>query len=559
MAKVEFNYRSTITTILCSEEETLETICERFCNKTGTNINNFIFLYSGHQINLHSKYSQSINGIDKQRKIMSILVVETEPDKSNKNSTIIKSIFPICPICKENIKIEFDEYKINCFGCRNGHSTKINIDEYDSNQSIDISKIECNFCKTNKYNTYNNEMYFCNTCNFTICPLCRVKHNKEHYIINYDSKNYICPKHNELYISYCKDCEINICIKCQKEHKKHKMILYGEILPEKDDLLNKLREFENIKNIFNKFIERTIDKLNNVKENIEILYKIYYEMINKYEDKYRNYEIFQDLDSINNNVIIKDLQRINNIDNIKTKIENILNIYEKITFKDEITMIYKINNEKKIKIFGEKFVENYKDICKIIFNNKIYELTEEFDVDNINSDRLVIKVKNINNITNMEEMFTGCKYLESLPDICNFNTHNVKDMSHLFSGCSSLLSLADISKWDISNVEYIQCLFNGCSSLKSLPDISKWNTSKVTNFRDIFCSCNLLESIPDISKWNVNEVTDFSGLFYKCSSLKSLPDISNWNTKYVTDINKFFYKCSSLTSLPIYQNGIYLK
>ena len=52
-----------------------------------------------------------------------------------------------------------------------------------------------------------------------------------------------------MYISYCKKCKINICMKCQKEHIKHEMILYGEILPDKKDLLEKLREFKNIKNI----------------------------------------------------------------------------------------------------------------------------------------------------------------------------------------------------------------------------------------------------------------------------------------------------------------------
>jgi len=47
------------------------------------------------------------------------------------------------------------------------------------------------------------------------------------------------------------------------------MILYGEILPDKEELLNKLREFKNIKNIFNNFIERTIDNIKKIKgENV---------------------------------------------------------------------------------------------------------------------------------------------------------------------------------------------------------------------------------------------------------------------------------------------------
>ena len=158
------------------------------------------------------------------------------------------------------------------------------------------------------------------------------------------------------------------------------MILYGEILPDKKNLLEKLREFKKIKNIFNNFIDRTIDKLNNVKENIEILYQIYYDMINKYEDKYRNYEIFMSLESIKKNSIIKKIRSINEISTENKKIGEILKIYEKMNFEDEITIIYNINNEEKIKIFDKTFVENNKNLCKMIFENKEFELTEEFPV-----------------------------------------------------------------------------------------------------------------------------------------------------------------------------------
>ena len=313
--------------------------------------------------------------------------------------------------------------------------------------------------KTNKNNTYNNEIFLCNICKIILCPLCKIKHNKEHNIINYDLKNYICSKHNESYISYCKDCKIDICLKCQKEHIKHKMILYGEILPDTNELLKKLRYFQNIKNIFNNFIERTIYQLNNVKENIEILYNIYNDMLYKYEDKYRNYEIFMSLENINNNCIIKDLERINKIENINIKLENILNIYEKMNFENEITMIYNINNEEKIKILGKEFVDKNKDLCKLIYENKEYELTEEFNVKNINKKKLVLKLKNINNITKMSNMFRDCSSLECLPDISKWNTIKVKDMSYLFSGCTSLTSLPDISKWDLNNTSYIECMF----------------------------------------------------------------------------------------------------
>ena len=48
--------------------------------------------------------------------------------------------------------------------------------------------------------------------------------------------------------------------------------------------------------------------------------------------------------------------------------------------KDEIEIIYKPKNKGKIKIFGSQFVYYNKDKCKIIYNNKEYELTEYFDI-----------------------------------------------------------------------------------------------------------------------------------------------------------------------------------
>ena len=98
-------------------------------------------------------------------------------------------------------------------------------------------------------------MYICNNCNKILCPLCKNNHDKKHNIINYDLKNYICKIHSENYISYCNKCKINLCLKCQKEHKSHETILYSDIMPDKDDLINKLNNFRNILNKFNKNIE----------------------------------------------------------------------------------------------------------------------------------------------------------------------------------------------------------------------------------------------------------------------------------------------------------------
>ena len=98
-------------------------------------------------------------------------------------------------------------------------------------------------------------------------------------------------------------------------------------------------------------------------------------------------------------------------------------------------------------------VKNNKGKCKIIYNNKEYELTEYFnDIDNNIKKEIKIKLKGINNITNMSNMFYECKTLSLLPDISKWNTSNVTDMKCMFYNCKTLSSLPDISKWDTSKV-----------------------------------------------------------------------------------------------------------
>ena len=385
MTKVEFNFRGITTTIPCSENDIMKDICKRFAIKVEIDINNVYFLYSGSNLNLNLTFSQVANHLDKERKIMSILVNDINSSTViNDRSNIIKSIYPICPQCGENIIFEIKDYKINLYGCKNGHKYKdILINEYEKTQEIDLLKIECNECKIKKYNIYNYEMYKCNKCNKNICIKCNEKH--EHKTINYDIKNYICNKHNENYIYYCNKCKINICIRCEKEHINHNIITYGSIIKDKDELINKLKEYKNDIDIFNNDINNLINKLNNVKKNIETIYNIYNNMI--INDIYRNYETIKCINNINNNnIIINEIKNINNIKNINYKIDNILNIYNKMNKINinEITMIYNINNENKIKILGNTFIKNNKDKCKIIYENKEYDLIEEFNINNNN-------------------------------------------------------------------------------------------------------------------------------------------------------------------------------
>ena len=209
------------------------------------------------------------------------------------------------------------------------------------------------------------------------------------------------------------------------------------------------------------------------------------------------------------------------------------------------------------RIFGDKFVENNKDKCIVIINDKEYDLyTLDYGV--IANGSFEIKLKEIEIITDMSYMFYECNNLpdiskwdtsnftnmsymffrcNNLPDISKWNTSNVTDMSNMFNQCNNL---PDISKWNTSNVTNMNNMFYYC---KDLPDISKWDTSNVTDMSNMFCNCN---NIPDISKWNTSNVTNMNNMFYYC---KDLPDISKWNTSNVTDMSYMFHDCENIPDI----------
>ena len=74
-------------------------------------------------------------------------------------------------------------------------------------------------------------------------------------------------------------------------------------------------------------------------------------------------------------------------------------------------------------------------------------------------------LENLNtaNVTNMNDMFSGCASLEML-DLSSFNTENVKDMGYMFSGCHALTTIYCNGNWSTSEATS-ENMFSGCEKL----------------------------------------------------------------------------------------------
>ena len=330
MTEVIFSYEGTNTTIQCDENDTMKDIYNKFLIKIQKEDDNLYCIYNGNKINKELTFNEQVNTLDKDRKKMNIIVIDDNKTTIEKHEIISKDI--ICPECKDNIIMDIKNFKINLSGC-NHHHNKYNIILYsfEETQKIDLNEIKCDICDNNKGNTHNNEFYRCNTCNKNICPLCKSVHDKNHIIINYDDKNYVCDKHNESFSKYCEDCKENICLVCEKKHNNHKLFDFKNVLVEKNELLDMMSDLKDVIDIFKykiNMIKEIFDQMINV---MDIYYKFNENIINNYNINKRNYYNLKNTYNIKNNneMLIKEMNDIFNNDKLSEISEfSINNFYD---------------------------------------------------------------------------------------------------------------------------------------------------------------------------------------------------------------------------------------
>ena len=190
--------------------------------------------------------------------------------------------------------------------------------------------------------------------------------------------------------------------------------------------------------------------------------------------------------------------------------------------------------------------------------------------------------QNINTgmIESTREMFAGCSSLtnESLAAMASLDVRNVKDMGYMFASCSSIKK-ADFTNIEVNELTNMEGMFSGCKDLTDVSFGAKFDTSKVTNMSHLFEGCENLKGTPlnqnintnpkktsflaklfgdgnnndptnynvlDLSDLNTENVTDMSGMFLNCSGINVI-DISNINTESVEDMSEMFANCHELT------------
>ena len=319
MVELEFDYQQNKVFMKVNPNDYFSTIINQYYQQSKVEPNSVIFFAHSIQIQENKRVIDVMNQSEKMNNKMYIMVFQLYIS-SNKN-VVEDSKEIICPKCSEQCRIKIEDYKVYLYDCKNNHLTILELNKFKETQKIDLSKIKCNICNIkNMGNSFNHTFLYCLNCKINICVLCKEKHNNNHFIVNYEQKNYTCPFHYDSYFKYCYDCKMNICMACNQLHINHRLESFENIISNVDNKRTDLDKLKNEIDIFNNNIKKIINGLNQIIDNIENYYKILNDIFNNYNIYNKNYQVLKNMNQINiNNNIYKEIFEINRNKNYPEK------------------------------------------------------------------------------------------------------------------------------------------------------------------------------------------------------------------------------------------------
>lgn len=152
------------------------------------------------------------------------------------------------------------------------------------------------------------------------------------------------------------------------------------------------------------------------------------------------------------------------------------------------------------------------DVKKIIFNDAFASVRPTTCYQWFKGLGDVTEIEGISNlvtddVTNMQEMFSGCKAVKTI-DVSSFVTEKVTTMNSMFADCNTIQSL-DLSGWQTEQVTDMKKMFSGCTSLLTIYAGYGFMTTNVSddNSADMFAGCTLL------TNWDNNYVNRIKAVF----------------------------------------------
>jgi len=248
---------------------------------------------------------------------------------------------------------------------------------------------------------------------------------------------------------------------CEKDHIGHDIISYGRLLPNEEDIKNKIIELKNKIDEYKNYIHDIIIELTIISNKLDNYFNINIDITRNFEFKKRNYLILTNLNNIETS--IKDfLEDINN--NKIHDLKNILNIHALLVKKQENAI------KTKTEINEEHNKENREIIKK--------------EDEEKNEKNIVIEHSMEENINKNEINLTYGNYE-------NFNLNQMKEINSFQSltKSSKIFVLKDgrlllyydqmINVYDINNKNSLDIIYNIDSKYGKIEDLIQMNDGNI--------------------------------------------------------------------------------
>ena len=242
---------------------------------------------------------------------------------------------------------------------------------------------------------------------------------------------------------------------CEKEHNGHKTVTYGSIFPDVNKIKLETNNFKiKIEGLKNE-IKDIINKLNDFIYTLDNYYKIYEDVFNSYGNKKRNYSLIQNIsDMIKfNNKIIRDINYIINENNLRDKIINMHNIYDKMNILNKANQIYE---ELKIEFKENKnLLEKNEIISQLINNNLNKNAIQNYlntKIKEIEGNKNKQKVEEIYNQLDFHNFDFNKKEIINIIESLNFDKEIVQDWINKKVTEELYEKLSKFSDVDIKNI-----------------------------------------------------------------------------------------------------------
>lgn len=156
-------------------------------------------------------------------------------------------------------------------------------------------------------------------------------------------------------------------------------------------------------------------------------------------------------------------------------------------------------------------------------------------------------------------LFNGCRYMQTLPNIVNYDGYNnYTDSIYTFSNCSSLNNI-DLNLNNCTGFGTMSYMFCNCTNLKTVNFIqpNSFHIPIEGDFISTQSTDSMFENCYNLTNINIDNgwlyVSGMGGMFYNCTNLTNLLHITINVTELINDPMEVFRNCCNLTNFPTFE------